>query len=358
MLIFDFHDFSAVDAYCRQTFINPHRLQRLRNKLYKQQQDIACGLEQLSLDEAERLSATCRFDQIELIERHDSQLDGASKLVFRTAANMLLESVVLRICSGRTALCISSQVGCAAKCSFCATGQMGMAHNLTYSEIVEQVIQANRLLRREGRKVRNVVFMGMGEPFHNEDNVVRAVELLCSPHAFNLSPKHVSVSTVGIPDAMVRFARRFPQVSLALSLHSARQDARMRIIPLARRYPLDELRLAMEEVIKLQGRKVMIEYLLLADVNDSDEDAAALIDYLSGLQVHINLIPYNPIGGASNLQATDAARRWDFARRLRAAGYKVTMRHSLGSDIAAACGQLVREKVPRARPLVAGSPVQ
>ena len=352
---FDIHDTSAIDAIGRTIGINPHRLQRLRNKLYKQQQDTSAALAELTPHEAERLSERCRFDQIKLVERHDSQLDGASKLVFRTASNLLLESVILRISSGRTALCISSQVGCAAKCSFCATGQMGIAADLTFSEIVDQVIQANRLLRAEGRKIRNVVFMGMGEPFHNERHVSLGIELLCSPRAFNLSPKHVSVSTVGIPHAMLRFAPRFPHVSLAVSLHSARQDVRERIIPIARRYPLDELRRAIQKVIEVQGRKVMVEYLMLFGINDTDDDVAALSEYLRGLAVHMNLIPFNPIGRAGELVGTEESRRWEFARQLRAAGYKVTMRRSLGSDIAAACGQLVREKVPRSRSAVAGT---
>ena len=342
----DIHDTPAVDQFCRARQINPHRLQRFRNAIYKHFRDESVALKCLATDEAALVRHRVRFGQLQRVDRHDSQLDGASKLVFRTETGALIESVILRVSSGRTALCISSQSGCAVRCTFCATGQMGSVQNLTYSEIANQVVQAGRLLQAEGRSIRNVVFMGMGEPFHNEDNVCRAVELLCSPRAFNLSPRHICVSTVGIPAPMVSFAERFPLVSLALSLHSARDCVRSKLIPLARRYPLGELREALQRVTSLQCRPVMIEYLLLDGINDSDADAAAVGDYLRDLPVHVNLIPYNPVAGLADLTASDSERRWAFARVLRSLGYKVTMRYSLGADIEAACGQLVRRKSP------------
>jgi 23S rRNA (adenine2503-C2)-methyltransferase len=221
---------------------------------------------------------------------------------------------------------------------------MGLAVNLTHDEILDQVSQANRVLRAEGRSVRNVVFMGMGEPFHNETAVYCALEVLLSPQSFGLSPRRVLVSTVGIPRAMVRCAERFPRVGMALSLHSARQEQREQLIPLARRFPLDELRATIAEVTAIQRRPLMIEYLMLAGRNDSDEDLRALTAYLGGLRVHVNLIPYNPIDEAPELRGTLAARRRDFAAGLSAAGFVVTTRRSLGGDIAAACGQLVRRE--------------
>ena len=213
--------------------------------------------------------------------RHDSQLDGATKLLYQTAAGHLIESVVLRIASGRTSLCVSSQVGCAVQCRFCATGQMGITLNLSRDEILDQVIQANREIRAEGRSIRNVVFMGMGEPLLNETAVFQALDVLLSPQCFNLSPAKVLVSTVGIPDAMVRFVRRFPQSGMALSLHSAIQAARENLIPLARRYPLDSLRKAIEQVNSIQRRPLMIECLLLAGLNDTDQDLSELIAFLA-----------------------------------------------------------------------------
>jgi 23S rRNA (adenine2503-C2)-methyltransferase len=219
---------------------------------------------------------------------------------------------------------------------------MGMALNLSRDEILDQVIQANGQLRAEGRSIRNVVFMGMGEPLLNETEVYQALEVLLSPRCFDLSPAHVLVSTVGIPDAMVRCAKRFPRLGMALSLHSARQEQRESLIPLARRYPLKVMRKAMEQVTSIQRRPLMVEFLLLDGLNDTDQDLHELIAYLRGLRVHINLIPYNSIREGAGLIGTLAERRRFFATALTAAGFTVTVRYSLGADIAAACGQLVR----------------
>ncbi len=287
-----------------------------------------------------------RLHTLDLFRRCDSKLDGATKLLFRTDADLLIESVVLRIETGRSTLCVSSQVGCAAACDFCATGKMGIARDLSAEEIVDQVLQAGQLLVGEGRRLRNIVFMGMGEPFHNERQLKRALDLLTSRAYFNHSPGKILVSTVGVIEGMLRCADRFPAVNLALSLHSARQSVRETLIPLARNYPLDELRRAVSEVNRLQAPSttVMIEYLMLAGVNDADADAAALIAWLDGLNVHVNLIPYNPIDDAPHLIGSDRPTCKRFAERLKAAGLQTTVRHSLGSDIAAACGQLVRQE--------------
>jgi 23S rRNA (adenine2503-C2)-methyltransferase len=343
------HDLAAIESLRSRQRLEPNHLRRLRNAFYKKHLTPTEALQSLPEAHRDAFSNEVSFSALELHSRHDSQLDGASKLIFRTARNQLIEAVILRIASGRTGLCVSSQVGCAARCAFCATGFMGMAVSLTATEILDQVIQANRLLRDEERSVRNVVFMGMGEPFHNETEVYQALEVLLSPRCFALSPARILVSTVGIPDAMVRCAQRFPRVNLALSLHSARQEQRERLIPLARRYPLDILRSAMEEVTALRQQPLMVEYLLLEDLNDSDDDIQALTAYLRDLPVHINLIPYNPIADAPDLRGTPPARRRAFAEALTSAGFVVTTRYSLGSDIAAACGQLVRRENVRVR---------
>lgn len=335
------HDTAGLERLRRQWRMDPNLLRQVRNGFYKKQQSAAEALASLPPAEQAAFSDAVLFHSLQLHSRHDSDVDGASKLIFRTASGHLIESVILRIHSGRTSLCVSSQVGCAAKCRFCATGAMGIARNLTRDEILDQVIQANQILHGEGRAVRNVVFMGMGEPFHNEAEVFGAVELLLSLQCFRLSPARVLISTVGITGGMLRSAARFPQVGIALSLHSARQDVRERLIPLGRQFPLDLLRKTMEELAQTQPQPLMIEYLLLDGVNDSNEDLDALIVYLRDLRVHINLIPYNPIDD-SELVGTPAERRREFAAALTNAGFTVTMRYSLGSDIAAACGQLVQ----------------
>jgi 23S rRNA (adenine2503-C2)-methyltransferase len=336
------HDIPALADLRAHARVEPGSVRRLRNAFYKKQLSAAESLARLPERERATIRAAIDFHALRLQSRHDSRLDGASKLLFQTAGGWLIESVVLRIASGRTTLCVSAQAGCAARCRFCATGYMGTAVNLTAAEILDQVVQANQLLRPEGRSIRNVVFMGMGEPLHNEAAVYQALDVLLAPDCFGFSPARVLLSTVGIPDAMERCAERFPRLGMALSLHSARQEQRERLMPLARRYPLERLRAAMDRVTALQRRPLLIEYLLLDGVNDADEDATALIGYLGGLAVHVNLIPYNPIAEAPQLRATPAPRRQRFAAALRSAGFTVTLRHSLGADIAAACGQLAR----------------
>jgi 23S rRNA (adenine2503-C2)-methyltransferase len=219
---------------------------------------------------------------------------------------------------------------------------MGVARELSVPEILGQAVTAGRLLAQEGRRLRNVVFMGMGEPFHNEANVTQAVATLVDPACFNLSPDKLMVSSVGVVDGMLRFAERFPRVGLALSLHSVRQEARERLIPLAKRYPLGELRRAVRELNALQPRPVMLEYLMLRGLTDTEEDLSALVAWTRGLDVHVNLIPYNPISSAPELEGSSSVACQAFAAQLKARGLKTTVRRSLGRDIEAACGQLVK----------------
>lgn len=338
------HDFDAIQHLSRRHRLDGHRVRRLRRAFYKHHAGAAAALDELPEPVRDEWNAQVEFHSLALHDVHNSRSDGATKLILRTAAGLLLESVILRIASGRTTLCVSSQVGCAARCDFCATGKMGIAHNLSAAEILDQVAHAARRLAGENRSLRNVVFMGMGEPFHNEHALHAALDVLCDRRAFGFHPHRVMISTVGIPDAMVRCARRWPGVRLAVSLHSVRADVRRRLMPIAGRYDLRTLYDGLAEVSAIQQSDVMIEHLLLADVNDTPDDAAALADYLRGLPVRVNLIPYNPIAEAPHLAASSPQRAEAFAAALRAAGYRVTTRHSLGTDVAAACGQLVRDE--------------
>ncbi|VGO20111.1 23S rRNA (adenine(2503)-C(2))-methyltransferase RlmN [Pontiella sulfatireligans] len=335
------YDTDAIDEIRIRNAVQPHRMKLFRNALFKKSKDWSEALAQLPEEARSDFTENIRFQCLELAERHDSEIDGASKLIFQTPDHHLIESVVLRPKSGRTSICISSQVGCACCCSFCATGMMGFTRNLTVGEILDQVAQANRMLRPEGRTVRNVVFMGMGEPLLNLAAVFEAVTFLKAPAMFNLAGARITVSTVGIPPGMDAFTQQFPDVQLALSLHSARQEVRERLMPQARKYLLDRLREAL--LAATCNGKVMIEYLMLDGVNDGEEDLLALEDYLRGIPVHINIIPFNEYAG-NGLRGTPQAERKAFADRLKKAGFDVTLRYSLGADIAAACGQLVQHK--------------
>jgi 23S rRNA (adenine2503-C2)-methyltransferase len=338
------YDSAAIERLRAELKLEPRRLRALRTVLLKKFQGVEAALAELPVNLREEFARRVEFHPLTVEQAFDSQLDGATKLVLRTSAGFLIEAVLMRTGTGRVSLCISSQVGCAAACGFCATGQMGIAKNLSAAEILDQVVLAGEQMSREERRVRNIVFMGMGEPFHNEEALYEAVAALMAPELFHQTPRHILISTVGIPDAMIRCARRFPEVNLALSLHSVRADVRERLIPLAAKYSLDELRSAVARVNQIQQNSVMIEYLMLAGLNDSPEDAQEFAAWLTGLDVHVNLIPYNPIAAAPDLRTTERPERDAFAAILRSADFTTTIRYSLGADIAAACGQLVQRE--------------
>ena len=332
------HDINAVETLRRRCRIDPGQIRLFRNAALKNFRD------DVTLIEKFPFASDLKLHHLELAERRDSGTDGASKLIFRTSAGMLIETVVLRIASGRTTLCVSSQVGCAAACDFCATAKMGIAQNLTSDEILDQVLLAGQLLAHEDRRIRNVVFMGMGEPFHNEHNLFEALNGLQATTGFNFPARRLMVSTVGIVDGMLRCAERFPDVKLAISLHSVRQDVRESLIPLARKYPLTDLCEAIAEANRIQPTHVMLEYLMLAGQNDSERDALDLVEWTDGLDVHINLMPFNPIADAPHLSGSSRETIDAFGAILKSRGLKTTIRYSLGADIAAACGQLVQRE--------------
>jgi 23S rRNA (adenine2503-C2)-methyltransferase len=334
----------VLEALRAESGLPPDGVRTLRNAMYKRGLPPADALALLPEPMRSDLADRVALHGLREVQRDDSASDGATKLILHTRAGLALESVVLRLRSGRSSVCVSSQIGCAAHCRFCATGYMGTARSLAAEDILEQVALAGQILSTEGRRLRNVVFMGMGEPMHNRAAVEEAVARLIDPRWFALSPRHVTVSTVGVVDELRRFVARFPEVNLALSLHAARQETRERLMPLAARTSLRELRLALREIQEVRRRPVMIQYLLLAGINDTDADLEALIDYCRELHVHLNLIPFNAIAQAGELRPSPPARQRAFSAALKAAGFTVTTRVSLGPDIAAACGQLARPR--------------
>ena len=341
-----FYDLPAVDALARELKIDPGDLRKARARYFKRSLGADGALSAIPDDRREAFAARVAFRALADLRRFDSAIDGATKLVSRTAAGFSIESVILKPATGRVALCVSSQVGCAAACAFCATGQMGVARDLSAPEILDQLAIANESLVAEDRRVRNLVFMGMGEPLHNEAALHEVLTVLQSPAGFHHPPSRTLVSTVGVPDALVRSAEAFPDTNFALSLHAARQEVREQIVPLARKHTCDMLRAAVQHLNAIQPAKtsVMIEHILLDHVNDTTADADALIDWVDGLRVHINLIPFNAIEGAEHLKASPRETIEAFGARVRAAGHPTTIRYSLGADIDAACGQLVRDE--------------
>ena len=342
------YDPAGLETVRRQLKLDPLLVTRLRGRLFRSFEGDGAGLAGLDEKVRKAVSAAIRFRELDLVSVRHSRHDGATKLLFRTSQGELIESVILRITTGRSSLCVSSQTGCAGGCLFCATGRLKGGRNLSPAEILDQVVQAGEQLHSEGRRLRNVVFMGMGEPLLNEANLFAALDQLSSSRGFHLSPRHLLVSTLGIPDGIRRLSRSYPGVGLAVSLHTVRQEVRDRLMPLTRRWPLPSLREAIRERNRDQGQPVMVEVLMLDGVTDTPADCRALTEWMRGLQVHVNLIPYNssldtdhaPACGGLPLRASPEARVREVLAELKGAGFKATRRHSLGADIQAACGQL------------------
>ncbi|XP_050209758.1 uncharacterized protein LOC126660340 [Mercurialis annua] len=236
----------------------------------------------------------------------------------------------------RSTLCVSSQVGCKMGCKFCATGSMGFKNNLSSGEIVEQLVHASQL-----SNIRNVVFMGMGEPLNNYNALVEAIRvMLGSP--FQLSPKRVTVSTVGVIHAINKLQKDLPGLNLAVSLHAPVQDIRCHIMPAARAFPLEKLMAALHVYQQNSQQKIFIEYIMLDGVNDEEQHAHQLSELLETFQVVVNLIPFNPIGSLSQFQTSSDEKVLKFQKILREVyNIRTTVRRQMGQDISGACGQLV-----------------
>ena len=246
--------------------------------------------------------------------------------------------------SGRHTACISTQAGCAMGCVFCATGQMGFIRHLTAGEIVAQVLHCRRVLRAAGSDgLRNLVLMGMGEPLHNYDAVMAALEIITDRRGINIGPARITISTVGVVPGILRMAGEQQPYGLAVSLHGATEEERSALVPVSRRWPLDELIAACREYCRCTGRRIFFEWTLIAGRNDSAETAARLAALLHGIDAHINLIPLNPTESYDGAAASaETVRR--FQRILRDAGFPVTIRQRRGIDVAAGCGQLRAER--------------
>lgn len=259
--------------------------------------------------------------------------DGTIKLLLKLTDGQIIETVGIPT-EKRLTVCVSSQVGCPMACDFCATGKGGFTRNLERHEIVDQVLTVQEVF---GQRVSNVVFMGMGEPLLNPENVLEAVRSLNED--IGIGQRLITISTVGIPGRIRKLAEHGLQSTLAVSLHASNQSLREQLIPSARQYPLEALLDECREYVKITGRRVTFEYIVLAGVNDGVEHAIELAEHLRGFQSHVNLIPYNPISEA-DYQRPDPRRLQSFMDALKARHVAVSVRRSRGLEADAACGQL------------------
>ena len=294
------------------------------------------------------LGAAFRFDTLGETDLRMADEGRTEKALHRLADGALIESVLMhyparRGTRERHTLCISSQSGCAVGCPFCATGELGFGRDLETAEIVDQVRTASRRLIALGRRLTNIVFMGMGEPLLNLDRVLAAIEILNDPRRFGLGARHVTVSTSGVVPGIRRLTALGAQFTLAVSLHSARDPLRDVLVPLNRRWPVAEVVAAARDHARATGRRISYEVTMIGGVNDTDADAHAMAELLQGDHAHVNLIPMNPVAhtpwAASSMPVIER-----FAATLRAAAISTTVRRNRGQDVGAACGQLATER--------------
>ena len=293
----------------------------------------------LSKEFRARLTEEAVASQLELVEMQESAVTGTKKALFRLHDGETIESVLIRD-RKRTTICVSSQVGCALKCEFCATGLAGFTRDLSPGEIVEQVLY---MIKDEPDPDRtpNIVYMGMGEPLRNYENVMSSIRLLMDEDGVGIGARKITVSTVGEVKQIERFTKEDWQVRLSVSLHAANNELRSKLVPLNRKYPLERLHETLTAYSMGSGRQLTFEWTMLEGKNDTDECARELVDYCQGLKVSVNLIPWNPVSGL-NFAPTSMATCERFGAILEAGGIKVTIRRGKGQDIDAACGQLRR----------------
>ncbi len=271
--------------------------------------------------------------QVEM--RFESKLDETVKYLFKLNDGLLIESVLMKYHHGYS-ICVSTQVGCRMGCRFCASTIDGLARSLTASEILAQIMTAQR---DRGVRISNIVLMGMGEPFDNFDNVVRFLELVGDPDGLNIGARHISLSTCGKVDGIYRFMELRSQLTLSVSLHAPSDEIRSSMMPINNKWGVDELLTACRDYIAATNRRISFEYAMIKGVNDTDECAELLAKKLHGMLCHVNLIPANEVR-ENDYERSEDARLQRFKQLLERRGLTVTIRRTLGADISASCGQL------------------
>ena len=314
--------------------------------IHKRSVDDFAAMTDLSRDLRARLESSLRIETPEVL-RKERSADGTTKFLLRLSDGKQIESVYIPDTPAHT-FCLSTQVGCAMRCAFCLTGKMGIDRNLTAGEIVAQVrVLARELGMLESRF--NIVLMGMGEPLHNYDETMKALYILADDHGLNVSPRRITLSTVGVLPALERLATEPLMPNLAISLHSTTEDQRDMLVPINRKYGLKELLETCRRFPLKRRERITFEYVLLKDVNDTPDDARRLVKLLNGIKGKVNLLPLNEAAGIPFERPSDE-RVNRFAQILAERGVTVSVRKSRGRDIRAACGQLITESSRAAAP--------
>ncbi len=336
-------DLKKLSDFLRENGLPAFRLKQVRDAVYKNFAVSWDEIPALPAEMRERLKAGLRVNSLDTEKTLVSKKGDAVKFAFKLKDGHIIETVLLNLLPEKWSLCISTQVGCPVRCPFCATGRKGLKRNLSPDEIVDQFLAAANYLKKTGsQKIASVIFMGMGEPFYNYEALGEAIKTITDPDMIGLGQRHVSVSTSGHVPGIRKFAKDFPQCNLAISLHASEDALRNELVPINLTYPLSQLAKALNDYIFSTRRRVFVEYVLMDGVNNSRSQAAKLNSWLRSVAAPkyftINLIPYNRTGNPYKAPAKDRVKV--FAGLMEEYGFEVTVRKSLGDDVAGACGQL------------------
>jgi 23S rRNA (adenine(2503)-C(2))-methyltransferase len=336
-------DLKKLSVFLKENGVPAFRLKQVREAVYK---NFAASWEEMPMLPAalrEKLAHTMHIHSVAPIETQVSKKGDTVKFLFELKDGLKIETVLINLLPEKWSICMSTQVGCAVRCPFCATGRKGLKRNLSPDEIVDQFLAAAHYLKTKGsHKIGSVIFMGMGEPFYNYDALSDAIRTISDPEMIGLGHRHISVSTAGHVPGIRRYAQDFPQCNLALSLHAPDDALRNDLVPLNRTYPIAQLVKALTDYISTTKRRVFIEYVLMDGINNSRSTAAKLNSFLRSVAAPkyfvVNIIPYNRTGGPYRAPAKEKIKL--FADLLTDMGLEVTTRKSMGADIEGACGQL------------------
>ena len=311
----------------------PYRAAQVYEWIYQKKVNTFDDMTNISIDLREKLKSNFNFGTFDIIKKLESK-DGTKKYLFdiNDGKGSLIESVLMQYHHGYT-VCVSSEIGCPMGCKFCASTGIKFERGLTPGEIVEQIMAIER---DENITVSNIVFMGIGEPFDNYDNVMKSIKILNDPKSLNIGARHISISTSGIVPKIYQMADEQMQCTLSISLHSANNKKRSEMMPVNNSYPIEELIKACKYYIQKTNKRISFEYALAKDNNDNLDDAKELVNLLSGMLVHINLIPINKIDDGKYIKSTND-NIIKFRDYLNSKGITATIRRELGSDIQAAC---------------------
>ena len=319
----------------------PYRAEQIFKWIYKDNVTSFDEMTNLSLELREKLQENFDLHIFKILQKQESK-DGTKKYLFDVLDGNAIESVLMEYKHGKT-ICVSSQIGCKMGCKFCASTGVKFARNLTSGEIVEQLLAIER---DENIKISNVVFMGIGEPLDNFDNVINAIRIINNDKGINIGARHISISTSGLVPKIYELADLNMQCTLSISLHSANNEKRSQMMPINNTYNIEELMKACKYYIEKTNRRISFEYALAKENNDNLDDAKELAKLLKGMLAHVNLIPINKIDNGKFVKSTNE-NIIKFRDYLNEKGIVATIRRELGSDIDAACGQLRKKEVEK-----------